>query len=192
MTALSPAMSRIAAIGLLALVVFGAWAAIVAPVINSRENAKLELRQLELLRAGFSRALRDRAYLEAQVINLRERRDWQSFSFEGASAALVGAQIQTVVRELVAQSGSELRTTANLPVVSTAGYQKLGLRIELRASLQSVAQLLREMETHVPFLFIEGISLRGEERAAREGTVRDVLLSVRLDVSAFMMVEGAS
>lgn len=192
MTALSPAMSRIAAIGLLALVVFGAWAAIVAPVIDSRENAKLELRQLELLRAGFSRSLRDRAYLEAQVINLRERRDWQSFSFEGASAALVGAQIQTVVRELVAQSGSELRTTANLPVVSTAGYQKLGLRIELRASLQSVAQLLREMETHVPFLFIEGISLRGEERAAREGTVRDVLLSVRLDVSAFMMVEGAS
>ncbi len=73
----------------------------------------------------------------------------------GTEDALIIAELQTKLRELVVRHNSQLNSARTLPQKSSGGLTYLGLKIELRGQLEDIHHIVYEIETAEPFLFID-------------------------------------
>jgi hypothetical protein len=134
-------------------VLLGRFAAVAA---RESETAELE-------RAGHS-ALRSGAYLE------------------GESEALMAAGLQTTLAQLASANRVRLHSTRALPARERDATRLIGVSVQFKADIEQLRTLLFRIESHRPFLFVEGLQVRPVSPFSQREAEFNGVLDVRLDV----------
>jgi hypothetical protein len=102
-----------------------------------------------------------------------------------AEDPIILAELQTRLSSLIAARAGELNSAQSLQAKAKDGLDYLGLRLQFRAEMKSVQEILHAIETGTPLLFVERAALRLDDRGgADRGKGADSVapMSVEVDV----------
>ena len=191
MNGLSPAVSRLLALALLAAAALGAWAGIVEPVkLRFAEHDRTIEQSRDLLSRHMRIAL-ERQQLEAQLTALRETQSTSGRLIEGDSVELAAAGVQNKLKALANANDAELKSTQILPAEDGETFRKVAVRVTMMADTEAAQAVFHALETATPYLFLDRLDLRGPKRRSRRKNKNQGILQVRFDVFGYMRIDGS-
>jgi general secretion pathway protein M len=152
---LSPWAARIIAWGLLANICWALIAFVASPLIAqiSRDRDTISISR-DLL-ARYQRLQMDMPAIQAQLDELRKRKETSRYFLTSASPALAAAELQNTLRELVSRSGSTMKSSKSARTLTENGFDSVGVDLELTASTPELAAFLRSVAQAEPIILIE-------------------------------------
>jgi Tfp pilus assembly protein PilO len=121
--------------------------------------------------------------LRARVDDLRVAADSHKLILEGASDAIASAALQGHIEQFAAASGVTVGSTEILPIETQGEYHRVGLRMLISGSYESMMKLLSTIETATPPLVVDGLQIHSLTR--RAGAPTTVGLDASIEVSGF-------
>lgn len=112
---------------------------------------------------------------------------------EGRDHALVLADLQTRLGAMIVAKQSQLLSTRVLPPVSEERLTHLGVRLQIRGHMKRAHEILYEIETTRPLLFIRRAQIRLDESTARSRVTTpeaSAQLIVEIDVYGVLWPDG--
>ena len=187
---LAPWASRSLAVALVMAVLGAAYLYVLSPVLAAYRDADEQLAQTRDLLERYEGLALGKAEHQDRLEELRARQTGTGIYLSGATDALSAAELQNRVRALVGRSGGQLRSIQNLPVTTDEGFRAIAVRVQITATLAAVHQLLYNLESEKPFVFVDNLDVRnrrGNRQAALENL--DPQLTVRFDLSGYLRPE---
>ncbi|HSZ93414.1 MAG TPA: type II secretion system protein GspM [Acetobacteraceae bacterium] len=86
---------------------------------------------------------------------------------EGASDAIAGAALQSLVQHMTSMAGAELNSMEILPAEQRGTYRRIGLRVATAAQWPVLVELLRAVEQGSPRMLVDDLQLRAPPVALR-------------------------
>lgn len=105
---------------------------------------------------------------------------------KGESEPLKVAALQTTLAGLAAANGVRFHSTRALSARERDQVRMIGVRVQFNAEIEQVRTLLHRIETHRPFLFIEGLQIQPVSPFSQRDPQQSGMLDVRLDVFGAM------
>lgn len=105
---------------------------------------------------------------------------------KGESEPLKVAALQTALAGLAAANGVRFHSTRALSGRERDEVRLIGVRVQFTAEIEQVRALLHRIETHRPFLFIEGVQIQPVSPFSQRDPEQVGVLDVRLDVFGAM------
>ena len=102
------------------------------------------------------------------------------------TAAVAGAELQSLVKKIAGANGSQILSTQILPAVPEDGFVRVTLKLRMRGELESVLKSLHALESASVFLFIDKLSLRDSGIRARPRQVIVKPMDADFDLVAYM------
>jgi len=172
-----------AALALLALCAIGAAVAVPAYLLYQRYDSarsaaeeKIErYRRLALQRADHQRAL-----------EVLKTRDSARFFLKNSAPNLGGAELTDMVRPLLESSGSRLTSIQPVTVKDEGGFRLYTLVVGFNATPVALQKTLYALETAVPYLFLENVTLRATvPRGYKPPPNQEPEVTVQVDIQAY-------
>jgi general secretion pathway protein M len=161
LAALNPAQSRRLAIGVLLAVLAAGAAIILLPVwmLNRHYNDALDdyLGKLE----RYSRIAGTRTDIAKQLEAVRAKEPRKNF-LRGGTASLAAAEAQEAIRGIVERSGGKLITMQPPSTKDEGRYRQITVNVQLTANVIALRSILHAIETNVPYLFVDNLSVRSQ------------------------------
>ena len=168
----SPLVSRLAAVALLvALLAFG-WLVAVEPVMAELRDTRAQIEQARDLLARYEAINAGRAGLEAELTRWREQVLPESGLFPADDPAVVAAELQSSVSGIVKRNQGDLLSIQILRGQAEGPLQTAPVRVQFSAELEAVMDILYDLESARPYLFIDNLQVRTGRVARRVRTVR--------------------
>jgi general secretion pathway protein M len=189
MKSLSPATRRIIAVALLIAVVALPYQLVLKPVFAQYDAYQAEVTNEQDMLARFRRLADSRDELRARLAALQDKPTSTTGYLTGESETLVAAELQTLVRNTVERNGGRLESTQVLPATSESGYRKVALRVRMSADTEALFRILYDLESALPYLFLDSLDIVSRDRRARrrgQGDAGSSTLSVACDVFGYM------
>ncbi len=189
MKALSPPASRIMALALLAAALALPWRLLIQPLDATfgEYNETVESRREMLVR--YQRLANSRDALRARLDELQRQPASQEGYLTGESETLVAADLQNLVRTVVERNGGRLESTQILPAQPEANFRRVTLRVRMSADTESLSRILYDLESMLPYLFLDSLDIVSRERrsvSGQPGQAQGGALSVSYDVFGYM------
>ena len=102
------------------------------------------------------------------------------------TAAVAGAELQRMVKEIAGANQAQVLSTQILPASHAQGFVQVTLKVHLRGTLKGVLQSFYDMETNDVFLFLDNISMRDSTAARRPRQIVIKQLDADFDLIAYM------
>lgn len=193
MPALPPIVSRLVAVGLLLAVVALGWLAAVQPVIAKWYDTEAQIEQTHDLLQRYQEISAGRDELQAELAYWRDEILPQSGVFSGDNRAIVAAELQSTVSNIVKRADGELLSIQILREQTEGDLEVVSVRVQFSAEVESLTSIFYELESVRPYLFIDNLSIRAERGARRVRIVRQMAqpeetgaLFVTCDVYGYM------
>jgi len=126
--------------------------------------------------------------LSSKLEKLQLFNENQEYYFSEAKAALVSAELQGILKEVLQRQGAKILSTQ--PVTScNQNERQIKVSVHCRADIISLRNLVYELEAHIPVLIIDKINIgRGFRTTFRSQQSNEAseALDVRFDVSGFL------
>lgn len=129
--------------------------ALVGVAIRERDERTQLEREISIYRAQAESGVRvDNALhqLEGQIRGAPEL-------MHDSDAARTAAQMQIVVRQIVASLGGEVRSEQALPVRHTGSFDVISVQYDLTLPSAKLRDFFYAVETHAPYLFVGGADI---------------------------------
>jgi general secretion pathway protein M len=152
---LSPLAARIMAWGLLANVCWALTAFVAFPLVGQISRDKDAISTSRDLLARYQRLQIDIPAIQAELQQLRTKKESSRYFLSSASPALAAAELQNTLRELVSKSGATMRSSKSARTTVENGFDSIGLELELTASTPELVALLRAIARAEPVILIE-------------------------------------
>lgn len=179
LTPYSPA-SRLAALGLAALLAIILWFAVIIPVVAGATGFLAETSARIQLAAHLS-AYTDR-HIAAGGATTADQVTAQAVAVPtGVSADQAAASMQSQLRALLARSGHDLQTFEFLGADRSDGLERLSMLVQFQAPLDTMVDFLDAVEGQEIGMRIDELIIQADERRSR----RAPTLDVSVEVSAF-------
>lgn len=192
MRALSSRESRLAAVGVLALVLVGAYVLIVAPLWSTYHAYDIAIDDLQTRLGRYTAIARTRLELEARLARIGARPARSTDFLEGEGDAITAAGLQQRVSDIIAKAGARVLVARVLDPETKDGLRRIGLSIQFEGEADALREVLYTLEAGQPILFIDGLEVREARtfgrRRAKSGPVR---LHVKIDLYGYQEVAGA-
>jgi hypothetical protein len=101
---------------------------------------------------------------------------------KGESEALTAAGLQTALAQLAAANRVRFRSTRALPPRERDSTRLIGVGVQFKADVAQLCALLFRIESHRPFLFVEGLQVRPLSPYSQRDSELNGMLDVRLEV----------
>lgn len=151
------------AILVLTLTILIAWFMLLHPLMDI-VTGESEEKETSLNLLGRYQALEEaRPQVEAELRTLQERNAATSGLVEGRSAALAAATVQADVKTIVESNGGTILSTQNIPPTMENGFEKIEIQYDISLPLGAVKNIVYQIETHTPYLFIDSVNMRMPE-----------------------------
>jgi len=186
--ALPPWLSRATALALLFGLILLAYAVVVAPLVAGYRQSERAVAEAGELLAGYRSVAARRDQLEAQLAALADRQDDSGLYLAGATDALAAAALQDDVKGAIEAGGGNLRSIQILTAEDEEGFRRVGVRVQLTATVNDLLRILHGIEADRPFLFVDALEVnnrRARRRSRDEAETMDPVLLVRLDVAGY-------
>ncbi len=157
----SPQSGRLAAIALLIFAVLLVVTAFAAPTwwFNQRYGQEQQrmVRQLDSYTA--LNALRPTLLRAAETLKAKDTR---KVFLKGATPALMGADLQDVVKAIIEANNGRVLSSQLLPHKDDNGYRVINGNIQMTANIQNLRLVLYAIESREPYLFVENLIIRSQ------------------------------
>ena len=192
---LRPALSRLLAASLLAVVIGSIYLLAMKPLADRYFGLREAIVQSQDLLARYWALSLEGGSLSSEAQELQAARAVRPAYLSGGSDALAAAKLQARVEQLTAHHGGQLQAVQALPSVSEEGFKRITVRVQLSAGIEPLRQILYALEGAQPYLFLDNLEIR-RGRSGSPGVVAGSTvntnaaqatepLAVRLDVSGF-------
>jgi general secretion pathway protein M len=177
---------RLLALAILAAVIASLWVVMARPMLAVLFTADDDqARSLKLI-AAYKRAAADRPALEARLGELRTREAGLAGLIDGATSAIAAGNLQSEVKKVVEGRHGESRSAQNLPSATAEGFEKVAIRYDLSVPMSALEALLYDIETHRPYLFVDGLEISTPENATPDAPgANDPKLAIRLSIGGY-------
>jgi general secretion pathway protein M len=186
--------SRLLAVALVLLAGLALVRLLVLPVLAAYQETAASIEQSQTLLQRYRALAAQRPRLEEELAAQRKAEVASIAYLEGESDALAAAALQDQVRAVITRAGGELRSTQILPVEAAGpetSVRRASLRLQLAVDVAGLQQLLYELETSEPYLFVDDINIRERRlRRLRDEEGEAPVLDVSLEVSGYMRGPG--
>ncbi len=130
--------------------------------------------------------------LSNKLAKLEAFNEDQEYYFEEGKAALVSAELQGILKEVLTRHGAKIVSTQ--PVTTgNRDERQIKIAVHCRADVNTLRDLIYELEAHVPILVIDKINIGRGFRTTfgtRGSNNKNDLLDVRFDISGFLASQG--
>lgn len=181
MTALSPALRRLAALVLLLVAVPAAALLAVVPITSRVQELRDEIEAEREILGRFNQIASQQGRA-AELDKAGEAAMKSEAYLKGESDPIRAAGLQRLLAELAAANRVRLHTTRALEARERGGVKLIGVRIQFQAEIEQVRALLHRVESARPFLFLEAVQIHPLAAFAPGDTEQKGLLDVRFDV----------
>lgn len=193
MKALSPPVSRIVALMLLAAVIALPWRLLIEPVRSTFSEYDQAMVTRQEVLARYQRLADSRDTLKTRLEDLEQQPASQEGYLTGESETLVAAELQNLVRTVVERNGGRLESTQILPVVPEAAFQRVTLRVRMSVDTEGLFRIFYDLESMLPYLFVDTLDIVSRERRTLRrrpgGEMMSGSLSVSYDVFGYMRAD---
>jgi general secretion pathway protein M len=135
---------------------------IVLPVAETFGEQSDEIAQSQDEYAAYRAQIASRPRLEAELAALDRQESSTAGLLRGGNAALAAANMQGLVKTLVERHGGQVRSVQNLPSSMVGGLEKIEVQYELSIPLGSLKAVTWQLETNVPYLFLDDVQIHPE------------------------------
>jgi len=181
MPTLPQPLRQLAAVALLILVVAGLAVTTVLPLTARVAELREEI-EAERVILGRLAAVAARADETAEHERIGRAALASGAYLKGDSEALMAAGLQTTLGQLAAANRVRFASTRALPPRERDATQLIGVSVQFKAETEQLRGLLFRIESHKPFLFVEGLQVRPVSPFSQSSPELNGLLDVRLDV----------
>ncbi|MDJ0951183.1 MAG: type II secretion system protein GspM [Alphaproteobacteria bacterium] len=198
---LSPGVQRFLAVAILMLVALGAWRLIASPIMAAHRNYDDSIAQSQELLSKYLRIAQSRSELERVLKRVQVRKSAVGRFLEGDEPDLVAAKLQSRIKRIVGRHDGRLKSTRFLRPRDEAEFRQVVVSANMSASADALLNVLYELETANPYLFVDRLHIRSPARVrakanAKAPRVRKITkpasqdLSVRWEVHGYMGKEA--
>ena len=182
-------VSRLAALALSAGVAFAFYLFVVAPIVAGYAETDAAVAQAAELLDRYRRVAAARTGLQGRADALKSRQSEIGTYLGGETDALAGAELQELVNATVAKGGGGLRSVQILPVKADGGFRRIGVRVQMTATIAQVLRVLHGLEAGSTLLFVDNleVSNRRARRRRNQPVEMDPTLLVRLDLFGYLI-----
>lgn len=177
---MSKAQSRIAALGLLFVALGGLLWLFSYPLISVQLAQADEIERKGRQIARYRLLADGQEALQAELALLRRRSPAATYYVAGDTPALASAKMQQYLKQVVERNGGELISTQIVTTNDESETASSSLKVHLRANIESTTQIVYQLESGRPLLFIDDLAISA--RRAR-GTTAGAPPIISLDLS---------
>lgn len=164
---------------------------VVLPMFALYSSTKKEVASLQHRLLQYKTISRKTSGLSNKLDKLQTFNEDQEYYFAEAKAALVSAELQGILKDVLNRQGAKILSTQ--PVTSgNQGERQIKVSVHCRADIISLRNTVYELESHIPVLIIDKINIgRGYRTTFRDQQSKDSseALDVRFDVSGFLAAQ---
>lgn len=164
---------------------------VVLPMFALYNSTKEEVASLQHRLLQYKTISRKTSGLSNKLDKLQAFNEDQEYYFVEGKAALVSAELQGILKEVLNRQGAKILSTQ--PVTSgNQDERQIKVSVHCRADIISLRNLVYELEAHLPVLIIDKINIgRGYRTTFRDQLSKDSneALDVRFDVSGFLAAQ---
>ncbi|MES9829533.1 MAG: type II secretion system protein GspM [Candidatus Thiodiazotropha sp.] len=157
---LTPRQSRILAVAILivllatvsVLVLYPAWS------MNTTYSALIEDTQFQIQR--YQRIANQDEHYQLEFNKLKRVQQSDSRYLQSKTDSLANAELQRRIKQVVAAGQGEIISTQTAQISQEEILNKVAIRVRMKSTLENLKQIMYQLESQKPYLFIENISLR--------------------------------
>ena len=194
---LSPLISRLAAVALLVALVAVGWLVAVEPVVAGLRDTRAQIEQARDLLERYEAINAGRAGLEAELTRWREEVLPESGLFPAEDPAVAAAELQSSVSGILKRNQGDLLSIQILRGQAEGSLQTVPVRVQFSAELEAVMDILYDLESARPYLFIDNLQVRTGRvqrrlRVARNQAAQPVAEQLFVVCDVYGYVRGGS
>jgi len=178
--------TKLAANGILMLVLFIAWILLVMPYLDLWQDRISDIEILQKKHASLSLMIANREMYGQQYRTITDSRGLQEIFLNNKTGALADVKLQRIIKQAVASSGAKLLQSiiASRKVernhnrsTEVEASKSVTVNIRMQGSIKSIYSALHQLENSRPFILISNLEIidsrsRYRTAATAEGTAR--------------------
>lgn len=195
MNSFSPATSRFVALALLLLIILCPIFYVLAPLVSYYSEKYAEVENLANQLQRFEFLIAREADIDRGLARMETLVSEGDVFLEGNTPSIASANLRELVNEAVRRSGGQLVSSQEYAAEATAVAVPIGLRLQVSGEVQNLVNLLYELESGRPLVFIDTLTVtssaprvlpsRVTSRIRQRNTVQNSL-HVQLDIVSYM------
>lgn len=185
-TLITPRLSRLLALALLLVVIAVPYLGVVRPYLEALREGRETLADTAALRDRYVALAAAGAGVDGWAERLRDEGEGEAAYLQGASEALVSADLQNRVKTVLQANGGVLNSTQILDTTSEEGFRRLAVRVRMSGGSEALYKVFHALETERPFLFVDNVDINARTVRTREGQGETVELMVTFDLFGYM------
>lgn len=183
--------NRALALVLLLVAVIIVLIATVVPVWLVNYNYSAEIDDVGNKLAVYSRVVNQSTSLDAEYKQLQKVKGTDQRYLTGQSPALAAAELQRIVKRVIPSSTSEILSTQIVTTDKKEESNKIALKIRMRTRLDVWMNIMYQLETSKPYLFIDDLVVRTRPvrlRKSRSAEINETVneLDIEFQVYGFI------
>lgn len=184
--ATSQPLRRALAVALLVAAASVIVAGMVLPTIERYQALESGIADSEVAVQRFTQVAARLPRLEAERASLRAALAAQDGFLKATSDTLIAAEMQARIKSAVDGAGGQLKSTQILPAREESGFRRITARVEIVGNADALERLWYEMESGVPFLFIDNFDVQARQVPRKDRTAPPLTtLDSRFEVTAY-------
>lgn len=158
---------------------------VIAPPIALYNSKMSEVDDLRFKLAKYQQAVGNKKSLETKLVSLRNNIDEAQLYQAGVAPGVVAANLQNKVRQLVETLGASIISTQVLTEKIEKKLVKVAISVRLTVKDKQLEELLYQLESSQPVLFIDKLSIATSRRPETK-TLKHLPLNLSLELSTYI------
>ena len=176
------ARGRALALGIAAIVLASVWLAAGQPLLAAYADRADALERRAALATRMADVAASLPELQREAAARSHDAPPAAATLAGASDALAGAALQSLIEGMSNSAGGHLSSTEALPAEQVGAYRRVALRVAVDATWPVLVRLLQDIERATPRMFIDDLQIRAQPAAEK---LREPPLDISFTVLAF-------
>jgi len=197
---LSPATSRFVAVSLLVLLLLFLLFYLLLPLGRIYAEKSSEVSSLADQLSRFEYLVANEDKINAELKRIDELGSDGDLFLSGNKQSIASANLREFINEAVKRSGGQLVSSQDYEAEAVPSATPIGLRLQVSGEVQNLVDLLYELESARPVIFIDELSVtssstrirssRANLRNQRARTTNLNSLDIRMDVVGYLAGEA--
>lgn len=181
---------RLLALTLLFVVLGSLYLLAVAPVVDFYAERAARIERREMLVPRLKALAAELPALRARLAALHTQAQARQVTLQGSTDAIASADLESRIEALAVSVGATIGSTEALSAETRGAYRRIGLRVILSGTYETVVKLIAALEETNPPLVIDDLQLHGVLR--RPGLPGPQTINGTLDVYGFRAAQTAA
>jgi len=178
-------LQRLLAATLALSLLLAAVVAVLAPVWHKHRQYDAAIDDLQFQLQRLERVLERRDHIEAERQRLLVALESEDATLPPVGAAVAGARLQAHLQSLAERAGGlTINSVQSLEAVPAGPFYRIGVRLQTRGDLESLARFLYLAETEQPLAWVDQLQIQPDRRAAGMTRLLDAAMTVTTLMSA--------